>query len=145
MVVVEEVEVAERFSSLAQPAREASAKDARQEKINVEGRMDVFVIFINVSLRQEPTSPMGCTPHDAGSVIQGKQQAVKIGPKKKSLKPGKIIACGYAVRDHGHIGMDADHVPVIPGNDFAPGIVGGMAGQGTIQSRAITYDKVNTP
>ena len=39
------------------------------------------------------------------------------------MRLGKFIASVYDVyfpRDHGHYGADADHVPVIPGNDFAP-------------------------
>ena len=72
IVVVEELEVEERFSSLAQPAREASAKAARQEKIKVDGRMEVLVIFINAILRREPNSPMGCTPHDVSAVFRCK-------------------------------------------------------------------------
>ena len=39
------------------------------------------------------------------------------------MRLGKFIAGVYDVyfpRDHGHYGTDADHVPVIPGNDFAP-------------------------
>jgi hypothetical protein len=123
IVVVEELEVEERFSSLAQPAREASAKAARQEKIKVDGRMEVLVIFINETIRQEPTPPMGCTPHDASGAFRCKNQAVKTDSKKISLRVGKFIASVYDVYfpgDHGHFGTDADHVPVIPGNDFAP-------------------------
>jgi hypothetical protein len=63
MVMEEESEAEECLSSLEQPARETIAKAARQEKIKVEERMVVFVIFINVRIRQERTSPMGCTPH----------------------------------------------------------------------------------
>lgn len=43
--------------------------------------------------------------------------------KKKSLRLGKVIASVYDVYfpgDHGRYGTDADHLPVIPGNDFAP-------------------------
>ena len=59
-IVAEEDSVVEDWLlSLAQPAREASAKAARQEKIKVEGRMEVLVVFINVRIRQEPISPMG--------------------------------------------------------------------------------------
>jgi hypothetical protein len=48
---------------------------------------------------------------------------MKTGSKKKSLRPGKFItraSDGYFSREHGRYGTDADHVPVIPGNDFAP-------------------------
>jgi hypothetical protein len=48
---------------------------------------------------------------------------MKTDSKKRSLRLGKFIAGVYDVyfpRDHGHYGTDADHVPVIPGNDFAP-------------------------
>ena len=115
-------EDSECFSLHAQPAREASAKAARQEKIKVEGRMEVFVIFINVTIRRKPTSPMGCSPHDGSRVFRCKHQPVKTDSKKKSLRVGKFIASVYDVYfpgDHGHFGTDADHVPVIPGNDFA--------------------------
>ena len=63
IVVVEELEAEDCLSSLAHPARETSAKAARHEKIKVEWRMEVLVIFVNVSVRREPTSPMGSTPH----------------------------------------------------------------------------------
>jgi hypothetical protein len=69
IVVAEDSEVEDWLLSLAQPAREASAKAARQEKINVEGRMEVLVVFINVRIRREPVFPMGCTPHDARAVF----------------------------------------------------------------------------
>ncbi|MCE0484581.1 MAG: hypothetical protein LV479_10120 [Methylacidiphilales bacterium] len=55
---------------------------------------------------------------------------MKTGSQKKSLKLGKVIASVYEVYfpgDHGHYGTDADHVPVIPGNNFAPQ-VGGVDG-----------------
>ncbi|MDB4793464.1 hypothetical protein OAG63_00355 [Methylacidiphilales bacterium] len=48
---------------------------------------------------------------------------MKTNSKKSSLRLGKFIANAYDIyfpRDHGHYGTDADHVPVIPGNDFAP-------------------------
>lgn len=48
---------------------------------------------------------------------------MKTDAKKRSLKLGKFIASVYEVYfpcDHGHYGTDADHVPVIPGNNFAP-------------------------
>ena len=48
---------------------------------------------------------------------------MKTDSKKRSLRLGKFIASVYDVyfpRDHGHYGTDADHVPMIPGNDFAP-------------------------
>jgi len=50
-VVAEDSE--ECLSSQAQPTRERSASAARQEKVNVKGRMDVFVIFINMRIRRE--------------------------------------------------------------------------------------------
>ena len=75
-IVVEE-DSEECFSSQAQPAREASTKAATQVKINVEGRMEVFVIFIKVTIRRKPTSPMGCTPHNVTRVFRYKHQAVK--------------------------------------------------------------------
>jgi hypothetical protein len=52
IVVDEESEVEDWLLSSAHPAREASAKAARQEKINVEGRMEVLVVFINVNVRR---------------------------------------------------------------------------------------------
>ena len=53
-IVAEEDSVVEDWLlSLAQPAREASAKAARQEKIKVEGRMEVLVVFINVRIRRD--------------------------------------------------------------------------------------------
>jgi hypothetical protein len=52
IVVAEDWEVEDWHLSLAQPAREASAKAARQEKINVEGRTEVLVVFINVKVRR---------------------------------------------------------------------------------------------
>ena len=70
IVVAEESE--ECFSSHAQPTREASAKAATQEKIKVERRIEVLVIFIDVILRREPNSPMGCTPHDVSAVFRCK-------------------------------------------------------------------------
>ena len=69
-VVAEELE--ECFSSHAQPTREARAKAATQEKIKVVRRMEVLFIFINVRIRREPTSPMGCTPHDVSAVFRCK-------------------------------------------------------------------------
>jgi hypothetical protein len=123
IVAEDDSEVEVCLSSSAQPTSEASAKAARQEKIKVEGRMEVFVLFINVTIRREPTSPMGCSPHDGSRVFRCKHQPVKTDSKKKSLRVGKFIATVYDVYfpgDHGHFGTDADHVPVIPGNDFAP-------------------------
>jgi hypothetical protein len=114
-VAEEDSEVEQCLSSLAQPAREASAKAARQERINVEGRREVFVIFINVTIRREPVSPMGSIPHDVREVFRCKHQPVKTDSKKRSLRLGKFIARVYGVyfpRDHGHYGTDADHVPV---------------------------------
>ena len=122
-VVDDESEVVECLSSSAQPTSEARAKAARQVRINVEGRMEVLVMFINVRIRQEPTPPMGCTPHDVSRVFRCKHQTVKTSSKKKSLRVGKFIASVYGVYfpgHHGPFGTDADHVPVIPGNDFAP-------------------------
>jgi hypothetical protein len=52
IVVEEDWEVEDGHLSLAHPAREASAKAARQEKINVEGRIGVEVVFINVKVRR---------------------------------------------------------------------------------------------
>jgi hypothetical protein len=52
IVVEEDSEVEAWLLSLAHPARAASAKAARQEKINVEGRMEVVVVFINVNVRR---------------------------------------------------------------------------------------------
>jgi len=66
---------------------------------------------------------MGCTPHDVSNVFWCKHQGVKTDSKKRSLSFGKFIASVYDVYfpcNHGHYGTDADHVPVIPGNDFAP-------------------------
>ena len=68
IVVEDDSDVEQCLSSLAQPAREVSTKAARQEKISVEGRMEVFVIFVNVTIRREPISPMGCKPHDVSTV-----------------------------------------------------------------------------
>ena len=48
---------------------------------------------------------------------------MKTGSNKKFLKVAKFIAGVYGVYlpgGHGYYGTDADHVPVIPGNDFAP-------------------------
>ena len=75
--VVAEEDSQECFWSQAHPAREASANAARQEKIKADGRMEVFVIFISMIIRLEPTSPMGCTPHDASVVSWCKPQTVK--------------------------------------------------------------------
>lgn len=132
IVADDESEVEECLSSSAQPTREASAKAARQEKIKVDGRMEVFVIFINIRIRQEPALPMGCTPHDINRVLRGKNQTVKTGPKKKSWKLGKVIASVYDVYfpgGHGNYGTDADHLPVIPGNDFAPEVGSAVSSQ----------------
>jgi hypothetical protein len=121
IVVAEDSDVEDWLLSSAHPAREASAKAARQEKINVEGRMEVLVVFINVRIRRGPISPMGCIPHDACAVFSCKHQVMKTDSKKRSLRLGKFIARVYDVYfpgDHGHYGTDADHVPVIPGNDF---------------------------
>jgi hypothetical protein len=52
-----------------------------------------------------------------------KHLAMKTDSKKRFLRLGKFIVSvydAYFPRDHGHYGTDADHVPVIPGNDFAP-------------------------
>jgi len=57
------------------------------------------------------------------AVCRCKHQAVKTDSKKRSLRLGKFIASVYDVyfpSDHGYYGTDADHLPVIPGNDFAP-------------------------
>jgi len=49
---------------------------------------------------------------------------MKINSRKKSPTVGEFIASAYGVyfphdlTDHG--GTDADHVPVVPGNDFFP-------------------------
>jgi hypothetical protein len=121
IVVAEESE--ECFSSQAQPTREANAKAATHEKIKVERRMEVFVVFINQRIRLTSISPMGCTPHDVSRVFWFKHHAMKPDSKKRSLRLGKFIASVYDVylpHHHGHYGTDADHVPVIPGNDFAP-------------------------
>ena len=121
-VVAEESE--ECFSSQAHPARETSAKAARQEKIKVERRIVVFVIFINVILRLDSNSPMGCIPHDVRTTFRCKHQIMKTNSNKKSLRLGKFSAqvCDVCVPgDHGQYGTDADHVPVIPGNDLNPG------------------------
>ena len=77
-VVEEDSEVEECFSSLAHPAREASAKAARQERIKVEERMDVFVMVINVRIAQEPTSAMGSIPHDVRAVVRWQRQVMFI-------------------------------------------------------------------
>jgi len=53
IVVAEDSEVEEWHLSEAHPDRATSAKAARQEKINVEGRMEVFVVFINVRIRRD--------------------------------------------------------------------------------------------
>ena len=48
---------------------------------------------------------------------------MKTDSKQTSFRLGKFVASVYDVYfpgDHGHFGTDADHVPVIPGNDFAP-------------------------
>ena len=63
-VVADDSEVEECLVSSAQPTREASANAARQEKIKQEGRRAMFVICRSVSIRHEPTSPMGSIPHD---------------------------------------------------------------------------------
>jgi len=65
---------------------------------------------------------MGCSPHDVSRVFPCKHKAVK-SDSKKSLRVGKFIASVYDVYfpgDHGHCGTDADHVPIIPGNNFTP-------------------------
>jgi hypothetical protein len=87
--------------------------------------MEVFVIFINMTLREESTSPMGYKPHDIGVDSRCKHLAVKTDSKKRSLRVGRFVTSVYDVYfpgDHGHFGTDADHVPVIPGNDFTPDI-----------------------
>jgi len=58
-IVAEESDDEEWLLSQAHPVSETSALAARQQKSNVEGRMEVLVIFINVRIRQKPTSPMG--------------------------------------------------------------------------------------
>ena len=63
IVVEEDSEVEEWHLSQAHPDREISAKAVRQEKIRVEGRMEVLIIFINVTVRRKPISPIRCTPH----------------------------------------------------------------------------------
>ena len=50
---------------------------------------------------------------------------MKTDSKQTSFRLGKFVASVYDVYfpgDHGHFGTDADHVPVIPGNDFAPDV-----------------------
>jgi len=122
-VAEEDSEVEQCLSPLAQPAREASAKAARQGKIKVERRMEVFVIFINATIRQELIPPIGSIPHNVREVFRCKHQAVKTDSKKKSMRLGEFISPVYDVYfpyDHDYYGTDADHMPVIPGNDFAP-------------------------
>lgn len=53
IVVAEDWEVQEWHLSEAYPDRETSAKAARQEKIKVEGRMEVLVIVINVRILRD--------------------------------------------------------------------------------------------
>jgi len=75
VVAEEDFEVEECFSSQAHPAREARVKTAKQEKNTADVREAIFFIFVNLTIRQEPTPPMGCTPHDViGS------SCVNIGP-----------------------------------------------------------------
>ncbi len=93
-IIVEE-DSEECLSSLAHPARETSAKAARHEKIKVEGRMEVFVIFINVTIRQKLIPPMGCRPHDIGVDSRCKHQAVKTDSKKRSLRVCNFIASNH--------------------------------------------------
>ncbi len=50
-MVEEESEAEECLSSEEHPAREASAKAARQDKIKVGGRTEVLVIFIGARIR----------------------------------------------------------------------------------------------
>jgi hypothetical protein len=123
IVVAEDWDVEEWHLSEAHPDRETSAKAARQEKINVEGRMEVLVIVINVRLRRDRNHANGVNTPCLSADCRCKHQVVKTDSKKRSLRLGKFIASVYDVyfsRDHGHYGTDADHVPVISGNDFAP-------------------------
>ena len=59
IVVEEESEVEDGFSSLAHPAREASAKAARHVMMKVGRQTEVLVIFITVTIRWEHAPPMG--------------------------------------------------------------------------------------
>jgi hypothetical protein len=57
---------------------------------------------------------------------------MKTDSKKRPLRLGQFIARVYDVYfpgDHGYYGTDADHVPVIPGNDFAPDVGEGNESQ----------------
>lgn len=48
---------------------------------------------------------------------------MKTKTKKRSLKLGEFITRvyhGYFPHNRGCYGTDADHIPVIPGNDFPP-------------------------
>jgi hypothetical protein len=85
IVVADDSEVEECFSSQAQPVREASANPARQVKSKIGA---VLVIFINLRLRREPTHPMGCTPHDVSGAFGFENQTLKAYSKKRSKKVG---------------------------------------------------------
>jgi len=52
MVAEDDSVVEDCLSSSEQPTREASAKAAMQERIKVEGRRQIFFIFIKVTIRR---------------------------------------------------------------------------------------------
>jgi hypothetical protein len=55
------------------------------------------------------------------AVCRCKHQVVKTDSKKRSLRVGKFIVNVYDIyypRSHCYYGTDADHLPVIPGNNF---------------------------
>ena len=91
MVAEDDSVVEDCLSSSEQPTREASAKAARQERIKVEGQGHIFFIFVNLTIRRERISPMGCTPHGGALRTPPKESSNKRGPSPRAIIP---IPCG---------------------------------------------------
>jgi hypothetical protein len=97
IVVAEDWEEEGWHLSEAQPDREITAAAARQEKINVEGRMELLVIIINVRIRRDSIPASGVNTPDLSAVCRCKHQVVKTNSKRTSLRVGKCSASVYGV------------------------------------------------
>ena len=84
-----------------------------------------FCSYINVRIHRRRIHASGVNTPCVIAIFRCKHQSVKTDFQRRSLKLGKFIAGVYDVyfpRNHGNYGnygTDADHVPVIPGNNFA--------------------------
>jgi hypothetical protein len=86
-VVEEESEAEECLSSEAHPAREASAKTAKQDKIKVEGRMEILVIFINVRIRHDRIHANGVNTPVVIIINAGRKEFIGYTPHSTKILP----------------------------------------------------------